>query len=147
MPDWMAVDEDSRTVAMTITAGATPDKNYWNYNGATNGDLAITVPVGYEVSITLVNRDPNMGHSIGVSSETSSFAAPPTPTPVFPGAITANPTSMLDSTPPGETATISFVASEPGTYTLVCYIPGHTAIGMWVYFIVDADGAAGVQTR
>ncbi|MBW3535226.1 MAG: hypothetical protein KY453_08440, partial [Gemmatimonadetes bacterium] len=38
MPSWMQVDHDARTVTMTVTAGSTPDLNYWNYNGATNGN-------------------------------------------------------------------------------------------------------------
>jgi hypothetical protein len=28
----------------------------------------------------------------------------------------------------------------------VCYIPGHTAVGMWLYFNVSSDGAFGIQT-
>jgi FtsP/CotA-like multicopper oxidase with cupredoxin domain len=146
-PAWLAVNVDARTVSMTITAGATPDNNYWNYNGAINGDLAVTVPEGFTVSIEFVNRDPIMAHSLGVSSETSSFSLPPAPNPVFPGAISQSPTSMLDGTLPGETEILEFVADAAGTYTLVCYIAGHSAVGMWIYFIVDGGGRAGVQTR
>ena len=146
-PPWFSVDPDARTVALTVTAGATPKSNYWNFDGAVNGDVAIIVPEGYEVSLTFVNNDPAMAHSVGVSAETRNFALPPAPDPVFPGAITQNPTSMLDSTMPGEQETISFVASQPGVYSLVCYVPGHSAVGMWIYFMVSEDGTAGVRTR
>jgi len=147
VPEWFAVDETAGTVTMTVTAGSTSTANYWNYYGAVKGEMAIEVPLGYEVSITFVNSDPAMAHSLGVSAETKNFALPPAPTPVFPGAITQSPTSMLDGTLPGESETISFVASEAGTYTLVCYIPGHSAVGMWVYFVVSEDGSAGVRTQ
>ena len=147
VPDWYAVDNDARTVTMEVIGGLTPDNNYWNFNGVINGDMAITVPEGYRVVITFVNRDPNMAHSLGISAETSNFAVPPQPNPVFEGAITENPGSMIDGTMPGETETVEFVADRAGSYSMVCYIPGHTAVGMWLYFNVSANGEAGIQTR
>lgn len=144
VPDWYRVDHDARTVALTIVAGQTPDNNYWNFNGAIRGEWAITVPEGYTVTIDLVNQDPNMAHSLGISSELTNFAAPPTPDPVFEGAITENPLSMIEATMPGESETITFVASEAGNYSMVCYVPGHTAVGMWLYFTVSAENEAGI---
>ena len=145
VPEWYSVDHDGRTVSLTVTAGSIPDNNYWNFNGYINGAISIVVPEGYTVNVELVNEDPNMAHSLGISSELSNFAVPPTPTPVFEGAITENPQSMIDATMPGERETITFVADAAGTYTMVCYIPGHTAIGMWVFFEVSAGGEAGVR--
>ena len=145
MPDWFSVDHDARTVSMTMTAGSTPDNNYWNYNGFIRGQIAINVPEGYTVTIELVNEDPNMAHSVGISSEVSNFAMPPATVPVFEGAITENPASMIDATMPGESETITFVADAAGTYSMVCYIPGHSAVGMWLFFKVTGNGDAGVQ--
>ena len=145
IPDWYSVDNDARTVHITVTAGATPDNNYWNFNGAINGDLAITVPEGYTVTIDLVNDDPNMVHSLGIQRDFTNPMLPPTPDPVFEGAVTPNPQSMTDGTMPGQTATIEFVADAAGDYTMICYTPGHTALGMWLYFNVSGDGGAGVQ--
>jgi FtsP/CotA-like multicopper oxidase with cupredoxin domain len=147
MPDWYVVDNDARTVHLTLTAGATPLQNHWNYNGAINGGLAITVPEGYTITIDQVNRDPNMAHSIGILALPSNFAMPPQPNPVFEGAISESPTSMMEATLPGETESIEFVADQAGTYGLVCFIPGHAAVGMWLYFTVASDGRAGVQSR
>lgn len=145
IPDWYQVDHDARTVALTVVAGSTPDNNYWNFNGAIRGQQAITVPEGYEISIELVNEDPNMAHSLGISTELSNFTVPPTPDPVFAGAITENPQSMIDATMPGESETITFVADAAGNYSMVCYIAGHSAVGMWLFFNVSGDGEAGVQ--
>jgi hypothetical protein len=144
MPDWFQVDNDARTVHMTVTAGSTSVNNYWNFNGGINGQLAINVPEGYTVTIDFINSDPNMAHSLGISEETSSFAIPPATTPVFEGAISQNPGSMIDGTMPGESETVEFVAETVGNYSMVCYIPGHSAVGMWLYFNVT-DGEAGVQ--
>jgi FtsP/CotA-like multicopper oxidase with cupredoxin domain len=145
VPDWYEVDHEARTVTLTMTAGETPDNNYWNFNGFVRGEVAISVPEGYAVTIEVINRDPNMAHSLGISAELSNFAVPPAPEPVFPGAITENPQSMLEGTMPGESETITFVAQAAGRYSMVCYIPGHTAIGMWLFFDVSSEGEAGVR--
>lgn len=145
IPDWYQVDHDAGTVRLSLVAGQTPDNNYWNYNGAIRGQLAITVPEGYEVTIELENRDPNMAHSVGISRELVNFMVPPTPDPVFAGSISENPQSMIDATMPGETETITFVADQAGNYSMVCYIAGHSAIGMWLFFNVSGEGSAGVQ--
>ena len=145
MPDWFEVDSDARTVHMTITAGATADNNHWNFNGATNGSMAITVPEGYSVTVEFVNDDPVMAHSAGISTEKGTFGAMVDPVPVFAGAITENPASMIDSTMPGESESFEFVADIAGNYSMVCYTPGHAITGMWIYFNVSAEGQAGVQ--
>ncbi len=146
MPEWYEIDEANQTVTLTLTAGSTNRNNHWNYNGAINGELAVNVPEGYTVNITLINEDPNMPHSAVISSELSNFATPPSPEPVFAGAATANPTSMVDATMPGETETITFVADAAGDYSLVCTIPGHSALGMWLFFrVLPAGSEVGVQ--
>lgn len=146
MPEWYAIDRTARTVTLTLTAGSSNRNNYWNYNGAISGEMAITVPAGYTVTLTLVNQDPNMPHSAVISSETRNFTTPPSPQPVFAGAATQNPTSMVDATMPGETESITFVAETAGNYSLVCTIPGHSALGMWLFFnVVESDTEVGVQ--
>ena len=85
MPEWYEIDEANQTVTLTLTAGSTNRNNHWNYNGAINGELAVNVPEGYTVNITLINEDPNMPHSAVISSELSNFATPPSPEPVFAG--------------------------------------------------------------
>ena len=67
IPEWFEVDQAARTVHMTVTAGALPDNNYWNFNGHMNGDLLLTVPEGYAITIEFVNADPTMPHSLGIS--------------------------------------------------------------------------------
>ena len=145
VPDWYVMDNDARTVRLDIVAGEVPGNNYWNFNGAIKGALAISVPEGYTVTIELVNRDPNMAHSLGIQADYTNPMLPPPPTPVFEGAITPNPQSMIDGTMPGQSATIEFVASTAGSYTMLCYVPGHTALGMWLYFDVSSEGDAGVR--
>ena len=143
-PEWFSVDHDARTVSMALIAGTTNANNYWNYVGTLHGELSVTVPVGYQVEIELINKDRVMAHSVGVSEGDGTFGAVVEPVAAFEGAMTANPTSMVDGTMPGEAATISFTADRAGTYQLVCYIAGHAITGMWAWFIVSEDGSAGV---
>ncbi|HSM04039.1 MAG TPA: sulfocyanin-like copper-binding protein [Longimicrobiales bacterium] len=142
MPEWFQMD--GTAVTLDIVAGATNKGNYWNYNGAQFGEMTITVPVGAEVTINFSNQDPNMAHSIGISPGFDSAPAMVDPAPVFAGAISSNPTSLTEATMPGEAETITFTASEAGEYSMVCYIAGHAVSGMWVHFVVSADGEAGV---
>lgn len=146
MPDWFQVDQAAKTASMTITAGATDALNHWNFNGGHNGNMTITVPEGFAVTIHFKNADPmGMAHSMGIVAETSNFSAMMEPNPVFPGAITTNPTSLTEATMPGSEETVSFTASQAGNYSMVCFIPGHAATGMWVHFNVSGDGTVGVQ--
>lgn len=144
VPEWMQVDSENRTVTMTITAGSTSANNYWNYNGNFGGTGGITVPQGYTVTINLVNQDPAMAHSLGVGARMATY--PNTfseVVPAFAGAATANPTSMTESTLPGETETITFVVDQAGDFTILCYVTGHAATGMWLPFTVSTDGSIG----
>lgn len=141
-PEWYQIDGSN--VTLDIVAGATPKGNYWNYNGYQFGEASIVVPVGANVTINFSNSDPNMAHSIGISQGFESAPAVVEPVAVFEGAISSNPTSMTEATLPGQSTSISFVASEAGEYSMVCYIAGHAVSGMWIKFVVSADGEAGV---
>jgi len=143
MPSWYRMNGDQ--VELDIVAGSTDRGNYWNYNGAQFGEMTITVPVGSTVTINFSNSDPNMAHSIGISEGFENAPAMVDPVAVFDGAISSNPTSMTEGTMPGQSESISFVASEAGEYSMVCYIAGHAVSGMWVKFVVSADGEAGVM--
>lgn len=144
--DWFQVDEDAQTVTIDLVAGSTNANNYWNYNGLYGGAGEITVPEGFTVTINFSNQDPGMGHSVGIGEAQATYPASySSPTPVFEGGMSSNPTSMTESTMPGESETITFVAESAGEYALICYVTGHAANGMVLPFIVSDDGSHGVQ--
>lgn len=148
VPDWMQVDREAGTVSLEIVAGETDVNNSWNFNGLTRGEADIVVPEGFEVRITFRNGDSASPHSLGIAELQDPWPATfADPSPVFEGAITSNPTSMTDATPPGESEEIAFTADAAGEYAVVCYLPGHALTGMWTYFVVSAEGAAGVRER
>ena len=144
--DWMKVNKDEKTIALNIIAGSTDAFNYWNFNGYAQGSATITVPLGFKVNLEFTNNDPTMAHSIGVAPKMDTYPAMfDNPQPVFEGAISSNPTDMLNATKTGGSESLSFVASEAGEYVLICYVPGHAAVGMYVNFVVSAGGKAGVD--
>lgn len=148
MPAWMKVDRSKKMVSMDVEAGKTPDNNHWNYNGFDHGDATITVPEGYTVRLAFRNDDPVLSHSIGVDARTGDFPATmESPTPVFSGALSKDPTNPAGGVKPHESETLTFKADKPGHYSLVCYMPGHAAAGMWVRFDVAPDTSAGLTAE
>ncbi|MFP3948480.1 MAG: sulfocyanin-like copper-binding protein [Gemmatimonadota bacterium] len=146
MPEWMSHDEGAETLEMTLIAGETTENNAWNFNGYYGGEGEVFIPVGTEVTLTLENQDQNMAHSVGVGEERSNFPANfSNPTPVFEGAMTSNPTSLNEATLPGESETITFTVDEAGEYSLICYVPGHAAVGMYLHLTVTEDGQVGFR--
>jgi plastocyanin len=148
MPEWIRADHTARTVTIDLTAGSTNANNYWNFNGYVNGGATITVPEGYAVTLRFRNSDPAMAHSVAILPQVGGYQAAFTAgvQPVFPGAMTPNATDLAGATAPGAEATIRFTASQVGEYGLVCLVPGHAAVGMWVRFSVSLGGRPGVTT-
>jgi len=144
MPSWMQVDATAQTVRIQLTAGLTEDNNRWNFNGYHGGSGGITIPAGYAVTVSFENRDPAMAHSVGIDERGATYPNVFSEvTPVFPGGVTADPMSMMDSTMPGEAEEMSFVAEEPGEYVFLCYVTGHAALGMWIEVTVSDGDEAG----
>ena len=139
MPDWYLIDNDAETIELHITAQM---DGGWKFNGMSGGDETITVPVGYAVTVEFKNDDPNMAHSVGIDAQVGGYPVVfSDPQPAFSGAISSNPTSMMESTLPGEGESFTFTADVAGEYAMVCYVPGHAVSGMWVRFNVTGDDA------
>jgi sulfocyanin len=143
-PDWFKVDHKAKTVTMDIVA--TQEARSWKFNGYSYGSATITVPEGYQVTINFSNED-FMPHSIGVANlPVGEWPTTLDDTPVFEGAITSEATSN-EATGQGESETITFTASKAGNYALVCYVPTHALVGMWIKFNVAAGTQAGVEEK
>ncbi len=146
MPDWMAVDNDAKTVSIEVVAGKTNANNNWNFNGFVNGEASVVVPEGYTVTLTFKNNDPNMVHSVGVGERLDAYPAMmENPAPVFAGAMSSNPTDMVNATKSGASETLHFTADKAGDYAFICYIPAHATTDMWMGFSVSAEGKAGLS--
>lgn len=141
-PGWMRVDHDAKTVHLAVVAGKTTANNSWNFNGYARGEATVVVPLGYTVELTFSNQDKAMAHSLAVLPAAEAYPAVFTdPALAFSGAATSHPTDMMKATQPGGKETIRFVADAAGDYAMLCLVPGHATVGMWIGLRV-ADGAA-----
>lgn len=127
-------------VALEVVAGQTPANSYWNFSGLHGGEGHLRVPLGAEVEIDFRNDDPAMSHSIGVTRWTDPFPADFAPIqPAFPGAMIPGAGSSEGATPPEGRSGFRFRASEEGDFAIVCFVPGHAAVGMYIRVTV-VDG-------
>lgn len=135
-PDWLSFDAEAKKIDLKITAALTSRNGGWNFNGYTNGDLKITVPLGWRVSMTFVSRDGNVPHSVGVI-EADPSALPPSGENAKVALRGAFSHPFTQGSGAYKEQTFDFTANKAGTFILYCGVPGHAASGMWDYFAVE----------
>ena len=134
---FLRVDTPSRTAFVTLYAGYDGENNGFNFDGYGRGELTFSVPRGWRVRVTCVNRAA-LAHSCAV------VRGPMTTTPAFRGAAVPNAVAGL---PSGQSATFSFVASRTGAYRFACLVPGHEDARMWDVLVVTRRGTPHVSAR
>jgi sulfocyanin len=135
---WMTYQTSTKTVTLKLVAGYNSNLSGFNFNGYGNGQMVISVPSGWKVTVDFSNQG-QLPHSAAVVTTATSSA------PAFPGA--GLPSSELASgIASGQTATFSFTAGAPGTYRIACLVPGHEGLGMWDTFKVTSGGTPSVKT-
>lgn len=142
-PAWLEID--TARAEFSLIAGLGGTNGGMNFNGATNGALTLTVPVGWRVTLNFRNDDPNMPHSAVVIP-----AVTPVPAaaghPAFAGATTRQPDQGLAT---GARQSLRFVADRAGSFMIFCAVPGHGMAGMWIRLEVSASATSASigQTR
>ncbi len=134
---WMKVDEAGRKVSFDIVAGSTSTNSAWNFNGYAEGDMTITVPVGWTVTMTFSNADGDVPHSLYVLDDAPPFATELPEQPDIPRAYSINLKNGIGA---GKTDTLHFPVDKPGKYTMPCGVFGHAKAGMWDWLVVS-EGA------
>jgi rusticyanin len=124
------------SVRLTVLASPAggPDETF-RIAGLT--DPAITVPAGAQVSIQVINADPDTAHGLVITAGGTTTSSMPmmTARPAFPGSAVwflGNPT-----TAGMHAATLDFTASTAGSYRYLCPVPGHAQKGMTGTFTVS----------
>ncbi len=118
------------TLNLDLTSGTSQANQGLNFNGYFKGQLVVTIPLGWKVSITYKNVDPQMPHSIGVvpwaeRTATGNFKA------AFPSSAPSMTNFMNGITKSSAPMSVSFTANKAGQYALICGVPGHAISGMW----------------
>jgi rusticyanin len=120
-------------VAVASPAGG-PDETF-RIAGLT--DPTLIVPTGSQVTVEVINADPDTAHGLVVTSNdpSSSWMPMMTARPAFAGSALW---FLGDPTSAGMHAgTISFIAASAGTYHYLCPVPGHAQKGMTGTFTVS----------
>lgn len=121
-------DAPSKTLKLPNVSGLTSAAGGWNFDGYANGNATLVLPVGTIVEMEYYNADAHP-HSVGIVAGDPK-AIPSAPgDPVFPNAISAKYQAGMAS---GQRDVVRFTADKPGTYLMVCGVPGHAVSGMWI---------------
>jgi rusticyanin len=133
---------DTRTDTITFYAAAVsftvvaiapgqPDMTF-TVAGLTNP--AIIVPSGARVTVRFINNDTDEAHGWLITNNKPPFEFGQPATPAIAGAFAG---VIGDPTAAGDGAnTISFTASDAGSYDYICPMPGHAQMGMHGSFTV-----------
>ena len=124
------------TVDLTVLASPASGKDLtFRIAGLVNP--TISVPTGTNVTMTLINADPDMAHGVTITDAAPPYSWMPmmAATPAFPDAsiwFLGDPTSAGM-----HEATVQFSATSTGTYYYICAVPGHAQKGMYGTFTVS----------
>lgn len=132
-------DAVQRVVDLRLVAGENDAYGGFNFDGYGNGQMTVSVPVGWQVRVSCQNASTTLTHSCAVIADAP--IATSGARVVF-GASTPSPTIGL---PFARTARFSFVAARPGRFRIACLVTAHEADGMWDWLVVRTGGSPSVR--
>ena len=132
---FLVVDAPSHSAVLTLIGGYPATDFQFNYNGYVNGELKVTLPVGWTLDVQCENRGtvPNSCAVVGQGGGSE---------PIRADWSTPQPAVGLR---PGESASFEFVPEAPGQYRIASLVPGRQAAGMWMRLEVAASGQPSIR--
>ena len=112
-PTW--VSTKGKVVSLTLIAGYNNNGSGFNFNGASKGQLTVTIPLGDTVNVLFSNKA-SLPHSAQVVAFSKNPPASTVPD-AFKGANSANPTNGVAA---GKAQKFTFLANKAGTYLIIC---------------------------
>jgi hypothetical protein len=134
---FLRVDALRRAVGLTLIAADGRNNNGFNFDGYGRGELIVSVPLGWRVTVRCENHG-------ALRESCAVVSGPDASRPAFRGASTPDPVQGM---PSGEQATFSFVAARPGTYRLASLVPGHEQARMYAVLDVTRGGRPSISAR
>lgn len=134
---FLRVHAARRAVVLTLIAADGPGNNGFNFDGYGRGELLVTVPRGWRVTIVCKNGSP-LPNSCAVIS------GPRATAPAFKGAATPHPVAGLQG---GQSATFTFTAGRVGVYRIASVVPGHEQARMYAVLAVTRGGKPSISAR
>ena len=127
---YLRVDPQTRTAVVTLIAGYPASDYQFNYDGYTDGQLVLRVPVGWIMTVQCANRS-TVNQSCAVVADGHATE------PLQPDWSTPSPQTGLS---PGESASFVFAPQSQGSYRIASLVAGSEASGMWLSLEVVAGG-------
>lgn len=123
---WLTTNARTKSVVWKVFAG---ENNGLNFNGYSKGQMVVTVPLNWRVTVKFVNADNVHAHSAMIVryADRTDVSIPET-FAAFPHASTPD---LQDGTAYGISQSFQFSSDKPGQFALVCGVPGHAVMGMW----------------
>ncbi|HEV2475327.1 MAG TPA: sulfocyanin-like copper-binding protein [Candidatus Dormibacteraeota bacterium] len=134
---YLKVDSATRTAVVTLIAGYPASDYQFNYDGYGNGQLLLTVPVGWTITVQCANRS-TVNQSCAVVTDGHSTQ------PLQPDWSTPDP---QDGLKPGESGSFVFAPRDAGSYRIASLVPGSEASGMWLDLEVVTGGRPQVSAQ
>ncbi|KYP81116.1 sulfocyanin-like copper-binding protein [Ferroacidibacillus organovorans] len=133
----LSFNSSAKTVTLNLAGGLNTNNDSMNLDGYSQGQMTVTVPVGYKVKVEFVN-DGGIPMDLAVYTMNDQLA--------FPGAgdsVTAIQGNASAGVIPGQSTSFTFTASQPGNYqlaNLLDRVTGHGQFdfGMWAHFNVSS---------
>ena len=134
---FLRVDAPHRIIEVMLEAGLGGGNGGFNFDGYGRGELLVTVPKGWRVTVKFANSSGRPASCAVVSGPGSTSVA-------FPGASTPSPVQGIAS---GRTATFSFRATQTGSYRFASMVPGQEEARMYDVLEVVRTGRASISAR
>ena len=139
-PAWMKVDAATKTVSFQIKMAENGNNGTFNFNGYGRGGMTITVPVGWNVKMHVVNIGQGaIPHSLEIVPVTEVVPIQGVDPPAFGGAETID---LVQGLAPGGSDDADFLADKVGKYWIFCGVPNHGTGGMYDFFTVSQTATA-----
>jgi hypothetical protein len=133
---WVSYDAGRRAVSIMLIPDYNGVYGGYNFNGYSKGQVLVSVPMNWRITVHCVNTHSEGRHSCAV------VKGPGDERPAFPGAASSNPLVGLR---PGEFDTFSFTAHSLGVYRLACLLAQHERAGEWDVLAVTRDRLPSVR--
>ncbi len=152
---FMTVDPQNQSVTINLVAGYNATDNWRNFDGYSNGQMTISVPVGYKVTLKYSNAS-------GIPTDLGVYTNNPQRALAFPGAGDSIQEIALNAGGgllPGNSESFTFTASRTGQFILannlnrfpqVAYGTNpndYQPVDMWDHFNVVQGGTPSITAQ
>lgn len=134
---FLQVDAARHAVRLTLIAGDGASNNGFNFDDYGRGELLVSVPRGWRVTVFCKNAASGPNSCAVVTGPRASA-------PAFSGATTPHPAAGLQG---GQSASFNFTASRVGVYRLASVVPGHEQARMYDVLQITRGGRPSISAR